>query len=66
MQKITGHDIAWVVKDGKVERRAVTVAESNGNAKPPSAPALPLAKPSSSIAPATLTDGAAVTVETSR
>ncbi len=31
VQRIAGRDVAWVVRDGKAERRAVTVAGSNGN-----------------------------------
>ncbi|MEO8615388.1 MAG: efflux RND transporter periplasmic adaptor subunit [Luteolibacter sp.] len=65
VQKDNGRDLAWVVRDGKVERRAVTVSSSNGNetiltAGISSGETVVLNPPS------TLTDGAAVTVENSR
>ncbi|MCX6878697.1 MAG: efflux RND transporter periplasmic adaptor subunit [Verrucomicrobia bacterium] len=65
VQKIAGRDLAWVVKDGKVERRAVTVANSNGNEITLSAG---LAQGETVVLnpPSTLTDGRAVTVENSR
>lgn len=59
------HDFAWVVHDSKVERRAVTVAHSNGSDVTLSAGLAP----GESVVlnpPATLTDGAAVTVESTR
>jgi RND family efflux transporter MFP subunit len=31
VNKIDGHDVVWVVKDGRAERRAVTVAESGSD-----------------------------------
>ena len=63
--KIDNRDIAWVVKDGKVERRAVTVANSNSSEATVSA-GLSAGETVVLDPPATLTDGAAVTVETSR
>jgi RND family efflux transporter MFP subunit len=65
VQQVAGRDVAWVVSDGKVERRAVTVARSNANDLVLSAGLFPgetvVLNP-----PATLTDGAAVTPESSR
>ena len=65
VQKADGRDVAWVVQDGKVERRAVTVANSRGNETTLTAGLAPgenvVLNP-----PATLTDGTAVTVETPR
>ncbi|MES2439089.1 MAG: efflux RND transporter periplasmic adaptor subunit [Verrucomicrobiota bacterium] len=60
-----GRDVAWVVRDGRVERRAVTVADTKG------AEVILTAGLSSGESvvlnpPATLADGAAVTVENSR
>lgn len=63
--KTDNKDIAWVVKDGKVERRAITVANSNNNQATVSA-GLSTGEAVVLDPPATLTDGAAVTVETSR
>ncbi|MEO5914620.1 MAG: efflux RND transporter periplasmic adaptor subunit [Luteolibacter sp.] len=60
-----GKDVAWVVRDGKVERRAVTVSNSNSTEA-----ILTAGLSSGEIVvldpPPTLTDGAAVTVENSR
>ena len=65
IQKADGRDVAWVVQDGKVERRAVTVANSRGNETILTAGLAPgenvVLNPS-----AILTDGTAVTVENSR
>lgn len=65
IQKDDGRDVAWVVRDGRVERRAVTVADSRGGEAILTAGLAPgetvVINPS-----ATLTDGAAVTVETPR
>jgi RND family efflux transporter MFP subunit len=60
-----GRDIAWVVRDGKVERRAVTVAATDGNDVTLGAG---LSQGESVVlnAPPTLTDGAAVQVENIR
>ncbi len=60
-----GRDVAWVVKDGKVERRAVTVANSTGNESILTAG---LAQGETVVLnpPSTLTDGTAVTVENRR
>jgi RND family efflux transporter MFP subunit len=63
--KIDNKDITWVVKDGKVERRAITVANPNSNQVTVSA-GLTAGESVVLDPPATLTDGAAVTVETSR
>jgi HlyD family secretion protein len=60
-----GRDVAWVVRDGKVERRAVTVADTKGTEVILTAG---LSSGESVILnpPATLADGSAVTVENSR
>ena len=65
VQKTAGRDVAWVVKDGKVERRAVTVANSTANESILTAG---LAQGEIVVLnpPSTLTDGTAVTVENSR
>jgi RND family efflux transporter MFP subunit len=63
--KVDNKDITWVVKDGKVERRAITVANSNNNQATVSA-GLSAGESVVLDPPATLTDGTAVTVETSR
>jgi HlyD family secretion protein len=65
VQKDNGRDVAWVVKDGKVERRAITVSNVSGTTATLTAG---LATGESVVLnpPATLTDGAAVTVETTR
>ncbi len=63
--KIDNKDITWVVKDGKVERRAITVANSNGNQATVSA-GLSAGESVVLDPPATLTDGTAVTVESTR
>ncbi|RYD21449.1 MAG: efflux RND transporter periplasmic adaptor subunit [Verrucomicrobiaceae bacterium] len=65
VQKDKDRNIAWVVREGKVERRAVTVGNANG------ASIILTAGLSSGETvvlnpPATLADGAVVTVETSR
>jgi RND family efflux transporter MFP subunit len=65
VRKIAGQDVAWVVRDGKAERRAVSVAGSIGNETSVAA-GLVLGETVVLNAPATLTDGAAVTMETSR
>lgn len=59
--KIDNRDVAWVARDGKAERRAVTVADANGSEVIISAG---LSQGESVILnpPSTLTDGAAVTV----
>jgi len=63
--KADGKAITWVVKDGKVERRAITVADSGDRQVSVSAG---LAAGESVVVdpPATLAEGTAVTVETSR
>lgn len=65
VQKVGNRDIAWVVRDGKVERRAVTIANTSGAEINLSAGLSPgetvVLNP-----PANLTDGAAVTVENPR
>ncbi len=62
--KIDNRDVAWVARDGKAERRAVTVADTNGSEVTISAG---LSQGESVILnpPSTLTDGAAVTVSSS-
>jgi RND family efflux transporter MFP subunit len=65
VQKIAGQDVAWVVRDGKAERRAVSVAGSIGNETSVTA-GLALGETVVLNAPATLADGAAVTMESSR
>ena len=65
VQKDNGRDVAWVVKDGKVERRAVTVANSsNGDTTLTSG-----LTPGETVVlnpPSTLTDGTPVSVENPR
>jgi len=65
VQSRAGRDLAWVVKDGKAERRAVTVANSDASEVTLSAGLSPgetvVLNP-----PSTLTDGAAVTVKSLR
>lgn len=63
--KSAGQDVAWVVRDGKAERRAVSVAGSSGNETSVTA-GLALGETVVLNAPATLTDGAAVTMESAR
>ncbi|MES2924402.1 MAG: efflux RND transporter periplasmic adaptor subunit [Verrucomicrobiota bacterium] len=65
VQKDNGRDVAWVVQDGKVERRAVTVANSRGSETFLTAG---LAQGETVVLnpPSTLTDGTAVTVENPR
>jgi RND family efflux transporter MFP subunit len=65
VQKIAGQDVAWVVRDGKAERRAVSVAGSVGNETSVTA-GLALGETVVLNAPATLSDGAAVTMESTR
>jgi RND family efflux transporter MFP subunit len=65
VQNIAGQDIAWVVRDGKAERRAVSVTRSNGN-EVFLAAGLALGETVVLNAPVTLADGAAVTTEPSR
>lgn len=59
-----GRDVAWVVKDGKAERRAITTAGSTAD---PAAVTAGLSSGESVVLnpPASLTDGASVTVENS-
>ncbi len=63
VQNDAGRDVVWVVRDGRVERRAVTVAGSSGGDVTLAAG---LAQGETVVLnpPSTLTDGAAVTVET--
>lgn len=63
--KSGSRDVAWVVKDGKVERRAISVTDSSGNEISISA-GLAVSETVVIDPPATLTDGAAVSVETTR
>lgn len=65
VQNTAGRNLAWVVREGKVERRAVTVTGTNGTATTVSA-GLAVGETVVLNPPATLTDGAAVKVETSR
>lgn len=60
-----GQDVVWIVRAGKAERRAVTVAGSIGNETSVTA-GLAFGETVILNAPATLADGAAVTAETSR
>lgn len=65
VQSRDGRDIAWVVKDGRVERRAVTVVQSNASETTLSAGL----SPGETIVlnpPSNLTDGCAVTVVSPR
>ena len=62
-QKSNERDIAWVVKDGKVERRAITRGNS-GSAEITVTAGLSSGEIVVLDPPATLTDGAAVSVET--
>jgi len=63
--KSNNREVAWVVKDGKVERRAITVANPVGSQIIVSA-GLTAGETVVLDPPATLSDGAAVTVETTR
>jgi RND family efflux transporter MFP subunit len=63
--KSGGRDIAWVVRDGKVERRAVTVSAIDGDQVTLSA-GLTQGETVVLNAPPDLNDGTAVNVETSR
>lgn len=65
VQNNNGRDVAWVVQDGKVERRAITVSNVNGTAATLTA-GLSQGETVVLNPPSTLTDGAAVTVETPR
>ena len=65
VRKTAGRDVAWVVRDGKVERRAVTVANSTATESILTA-GLVQGETVVLNPPATLTDGTAVTVENSR
>ena len=65
VQKDNGGDVAWVVKDGRVERRAVTVSNVNGTTATLTA-GLSQGETVILNPPSNLTDGAAVTVETTR
>jgi RND family efflux transporter MFP subunit len=65
IRRIDNRDVTWVLRDGKAERRAVTVAHSNADEVSISAGL----SPGETVilnAPATLTDGATVTVKNSR
>ena len=65
VQSLNGRNIAWVVANGKAERRAVTIANSNETEVTLSAG---LAQGETVVLnpPATLSDGIAVTVESTR
>ena len=65
VQKDQGHDVAWVVQDGKVERRAVTVSHSNGNEAILTA-GLSQGETVVLNPPSTLSDGISVTIENPR
>jgi len=65
VQSLDGRDIAWVVANGRAERRAVTVANSNETEVTLSA-GLTQGETVVLNAPATLSDGTAVTVESTR
>jgi RND family efflux transporter MFP subunit len=65
VKNTAGRDLAWVVREGKVERRAVTVTGTTGNEITLSA-GLTVGETVVLNPPDTLTDGAAVTVETAR
>jgi RND family efflux transporter MFP subunit len=65
VRRIDGNDVVWVVRDGKAERRAVTVADSNNGAAAVTA-GLSNGETVVLNAPPDLTDGAAVTVENTR
>ena len=65
VQKDNGRDVAWVVKDGRVERRAITLSNVNGTTATLTA-GLSQGETVVLNPPSTLTDGAAVTVETPR
>jgi RND family efflux transporter MFP subunit len=61
IQQAAGRDLAWVVRDGKVERRAVTVTGTNGDEITLGA-GLTAGEAVVLNPPATLTDGAAVKI----
>lgn len=64
-QKSNERDIAWVVKDGKVERRAITLGSSNGTEAIVTA-GLTMGEVVVLDPPSTLTDSTSVSVENSR
>jgi HlyD family secretion protein len=66
VQKDNGRDVAWVVQDGKVERRAVTVANSSNDGDITLTAGLAQGEAVVLNPPSTLTDGTAVTVENPR
>ena len=65
LQSVNGRDIAWVVSNGKAERRAVTVASSNATQVTLSAG---LAQGETVVInpPLSLSDGCAVTIQSTR
>lgn len=65
VQKTDGREVAWVVRDGKVERRAVTISNT-GNTDITLTAGLSSGETVVLNPPATLTDGTAVTVENPR
>ena len=65
VQRVAGQDVAWVVRNGKAERRAVKVARPSGNVVVLSA-GLVSGETVILNAPDRLADGAAVTTESSR
>jgi HlyD family secretion protein len=65
VQKDNGRDVAWVVQDGKVERRAVTISNT-GNTDITLTAGLSSGETVVLNPPSTLTDGTAVTVENPR
>jgi RND family efflux transporter MFP subunit len=65
VRRIDNRDIIWVLRDGKAERRAVTVAQTDADEVSISA-GLSQGETVILNAPATLTDGTAVNVENSR
>jgi multidrug efflux pump subunit AcrA (membrane-fusion protein) len=65
IQNTAGRDLAWVVREGRVERRAVTVSGASGSDLTLSA-GLAAGETVVINPPATLTDGTTVIVESSR
>lgn len=65
IRRIDNRDVAWVLRDGRAERRAVTVAHSDADEVSISA-GLSQGETVILNAPSTLTDGATVTVVNSR
>ena len=61
VQRDNNRDIAWVVKDGRAERRAITVGNGNTITAGLTAGETVILNP-----PEKLTDGVAVTLETTR